>query len=138
MKEYGFDDLIVGKEESLEVYIQPDDINIFANFSGDISTIHMDDLYAQERGFESRLVHGVMVGAYCSAFIGTRLPGKHGLLQSMNLEFRYPVYAPNSLTISGKVIRRSESMKVVTIELWVRNAAGADCVRAVVKSVLKF
>lgn len=137
MNTYVFADLPVGKHAVVQVVVQPEHITDFAEFSGDRSAIHMDDGYARSRGFEKRLVHGLIVGAHISAFIGMTLPGKHGLLQSMDCRFRKPLYAPNVLTIQGKVVRRSEAVRVVTLEIVVTDQDGDEIVYCEANSVLK-
>lgn len=138
MNDYAFDDLPIGKQETLTVQITECDIDHFASFSGDSSTIHMNADYAASRGFKGRLAHGLLVSSYISAFLGMELPGKHGLLQSINCQFRAPCYAPNVLTITGMVARRSEAIRVVTIQITVTDQAGTEIVRADANSVLKF
>lgn len=138
MNEYSFDQLPIGKQEILSVSITNSDIDRFAAFSGDCSAIHMDDDYAASRGFKARISHGLLVGAYISALIGMKLPGKHGLLQSINCHFRAPCYAPNMLTITGTVTRRSEAIKVVSIGISVTDQEGTEILRADANSVLKF
>jgi 3-hydroxybutyryl-CoA dehydratase len=137
MNEYTFEELPIGKREVLLVSVAESDIDRFADFSGDSSTIHMDDDYAAGRGFRSRLGHGVLVASYISALLGMKLPGKHGLLQSINCQFRAPCYAPNVLTITGTVTRRSEAIKVVTLQIDVVDQGGTLIVQADAKSFLK-
>lgn len=138
MNEYLFDQLPLGKQETLVVTITESDIDRFAYFSGDCSTIHIDNDYAEGRGFKSRISHGLLVSAYISALIGMKLPGKHGLLQSINCHFRAPCYAPNVLTIVGTIKKRSEAIKIVTIGISVTDQDGVEIVRAEANSVLKF
>jgi len=138
MNEYSFDQLPVGLQETLIVSITSEDIDHFAAFSGDHSTIHLDDVYAASRGFKSRLSHGLLVGAYVSALLGVKLPGKHGLLQSIKCNFLAPCYVPNVLTIMGEVKRSSEAIKVVSIGISVTDQEGTEILRADANSVLKF
>lgn len=138
MNEYSFAELPIGKQEILTVAITAKDIDSFALFSGDSSTIHMDDSYAMGRGFKARISHGLLVGAYISSLIGMKLPGKHGLLQSINCQFRAPCYAPNILTIVGTVMKRSEAIRVVGIGITVFDQDGTEILRADANSVLKF
>ena len=120
MNEYTFDQLPIGKQEEMTVTISDNEIDQFAAFSGDCSTIHKDDDYAAGRGLKKRLAHGMLVGAYISALIGMKLPGKHGLLKNINCNFRLPCYAPNVLTLKGVVTRRSEAIKIVTIRISIK------------------
>lgn len=138
MNEYAFDQLPLGKQETMTVSIEEGAIDNFAAFSGDHSTIHMDNEYALSRGFKVRLAHGLLVSSYISALLGMKLPGKHGLLQSINCQFRAPCYAPNVLKITGIITRRSEAIKVVGIQISVTDQEGIELVRAEANSVLKF
>ncbi len=138
MNEYSFAELPIGKQEILTVNIAHKEIDAFALFSGDSATIHMDDDYAISRGFKTRISHGLLVASYVSSLIGMKLPGKHGLLQSINCQFRAPCYAPNVLTLVGTIARRSEAIRVVGIRIAVTDKNGAEILRADANSVLKF
>jgi len=136
MNDFCFVDLVLGHEQNMAVDITPADVEAFCRSSGDWSTIHVDDEYAVSRGFAQRLVHGMLIGSYLSAFVGMKLPGRHGLLQSMNCQFRRPCYAPAHLAINGKVVRRSEALRVVTIDIVVTRDA-ETLVVAQANSVMK-
>ena len=137
MNEYSFEQLSIGTQESQTLTLTKNDIEQFASFSGDYSTIHMDDKYAESRSFKARLTHGMLVGSYISSLLGMKLPGKHGLLQSINCNFCAPCYAPNTLIMTGTVKRRSEGLKVVTIEITVVDQDGTLIVKAMANTVLK-
>ncbi len=138
MNNYSFAQLEIGLQEVLEVEITENDIDTYARFSGDCSSIHLENEYAKSRGFKTRLSHGLLVSAYVSALLGMKLPGKHGLLQSINCQFRAPCYAPNELKIVGIITKRFEAIKVVSIEISVTDNEGTEVLRADAKSVLKF
>ena len=138
MNNYSFEQLQIGMQEVLDVIITVNDIDTFAKFSGDCSSIHIENEYAVSRGFNSRLSHGLLVSAYVSALLGMKLPGKHGLLQSINCQFRAPCYAPNELKIVGTITKRFETIKVVCIEISVTDNEGTEILRADANSVLKF
>jgi len=137
MNEYSFAQLQIGKQETQIVSITRNDIDQFANMSGDHSAIHIDDEYAQDRSFKARLTHGLLVGAYISSLLGMRLPGKHGLLRSIHCDFCAPCYVPNTLTITGIVKKRSEGIKTVVIDVTVVDQNGTLIVKATASSVLK-
>ncbi len=138
MNEFALVDLYAGFSIKKTCDIIADDISAFANFSGDWSSVHVDEDYARERGFEGCLVHGLLIGSLISGFIGMVLPGKHGLLQKINLQFRNPTYVPDRLTIEGAVSRVSEATKTAVIDLHVFGENGQERVRGQVNSVLKF
>ena len=73
---FEIEDLFQGKEFSFEKKISSSDVNIFANITGDNSPLHMDDGFAQERGFKGRVVHGGLLVGCISQLVGIHFPGK--------------------------------------------------------------
>jgi 3-hydroxybutyryl-CoA dehydratase len=112
-----FSDMIVGKKESLEVQVGEHEIAAFAELSGDVSPIHVDDGFAIRKGFKSRIAHGALLVSYASKFIGTIMPGASGLLQSVAMDFRRPCYPGTRVKIEGEVAKRVESVRVVRIKM---------------------
>lgn len=138
MNEYTLKDLSPGFSISKTCDIRPEDITGFAEFSGDWSSVHIDPEYAQERGFNGCLVHGLLIGSLISGFIGMTLPGKHGLLHSINLQFILPTYAPDQLTILGTIKRVSKATKMAVIDLEVSGSDGQKHVIGQANTVLKY
>ena len=115
--EYTFDNLIIGATEEINIDVSQDSIEHFARLSGDFSPIHIDENFAKESGFESQVVHGMLLGAFVSRLIGMKLPGKFGVLQKIDLGFRKPCYAPSKLTIRGTIETRSAAVKLITLSI---------------------
>ena len=130
-------DLVVGQIERVEVDVHANDIDAFAELSGDISPIHTDLDIAREKGFEGRVVHGLLIGSYVSQLIGCRLPGIHGVMQSFEIGFRNPVIPPDCLTIEGEVSNISAGTGQVTIKVRVSNRDGLPVAMAKVRTVVK-
>jgi 3-hydroxybutyryl-CoA dehydratase len=137
MNEYDFRDLQIGMMESIFVDLRQVQVDDFMALSGDVSTVHVDDEYARSRKFDQRLVHGVLVASYISQLIGMLMPGKHGVLRSLNCEFRNPCYAPMRLTFTSKVERLVPSIHLVAISIVVKNDIGDVLVFAKAESVMK-
>jgi 3-hydroxybutyryl-CoA dehydratase len=66
-------------------------VNQFAEVSGDINPIHIDDGYAARSRFGQRIAHGMFTASLISALIGTRLPGPGAIYLSQTLTFLAPV-----------------------------------------------
>jgi acyl dehydratase len=115
--EYTFDNLIIGATEEINIDVSQDSIEHFARLSGDFSPIHIDENFAKESGFESQVVHGMLLGAFVSRLIGMKLPGKFGVLQKIDLGFRKPCYAPSKLTIRGTIETKSAAVKLITLSI---------------------
>ena len=91
MSSYFIEDLELGMEASHEKTVSEDDINSFADVSGDYNPVHMDEEYASGTFFKSRIAHGMLTASFISTVLGTRLPGPGCIYLSQNLRFLAPV-----------------------------------------------
>ena len=119
--EYIFDDMLVGKEAAYD-YIISDKVYLgYIEISGDVSPIHIDSEVAITSGFKERVMHGGILNAFVSHFIGMVFPGKNGLLLSVDIRFNNPSYMWDALHITGKISKRSESLSVIEIQIAINN-----------------
>lgn len=137
VKSHTLSSLTVGSTESLKVQVSAEAVATFATLSGDCSPLHVDAGFAVSRGFSGCVAHGMLIGAYVSALVGTQLPGRHGVMQSCELQFRAPLVPPDTLTITGEVINISASTGQLTLRITVKNVAGRLLATAQVKSILR-
>lgn len=115
-------EMTVGRKEAIEVEVGEREIAAFAELSGDVSPVHVDDSFAKGLGFRSRIAHGALLASLVSRLVGTRLPGACGLLQSMSLEFRRPCYPGTRIRIEAEVVQRVESVRAVRIGITIVDA----------------
>jgi len=119
--EYTFDEINIGLTKEFEVVISESMVKDFAEISGDFSPIHIDKKYAETTTFGKRVVHGMLLASFLSRVDGMYLPGKHGLYFSQNIEFRSPCFIGDKVTVSSKVIDKSEATKIIKIESIITN-----------------
>jgi len=117
MKDYKFKTLKIGQSESFNIKLKNQIVKKFINFSKDKSTIHIKKKFATRHGFKDKLVHGMLLGALYSRFIGMYLPGKYGLLLSIDVKFHKPIYVNDQIIIKGKISNINSAYKVVTINI---------------------
>jgi 3-hydroxybutyryl-CoA dehydratase len=86
-----FDELSIGQSAEMSRVVGAADIEAFADVSGDLNPVHLDDAYAKTTAFGERIAHGMLGAAYISAILGTRLPGPGAIYLSQSLRFRRPV-----------------------------------------------
>lgn len=110
----------------MEVQVGEKEIAAFAELSGDVSPLHVDDAFAKGKGFKSRIAHGALLVSYVSKFIGTILPGASGLLQSVAIDFRRPCYPGTNIKIEGVVAKRVESVRVVRIRMIISDSVTGE------------
>ena len=75
----------------------------FVQCSGDVNPIHADDAYAQAHGYPGRLMHGALLNALLSGFVGTGLPVKDTLCLMQKLNYRYPFFLGDELELQAMV-----------------------------------
>ncbi|NQU85228.1 MAG: hypothetical protein HQ541_05660 [Mariniphaga sp.] len=135
--EFTLSNLVVGQKDTMEVDVSIDDIDEFAEISGDYSLIHMDSTFAKAQGFNSRVAHGMLIGALVSGFIGNKLPGRYGILQSIDIGFRKPLEPPDTIQINGEIISISKSTSQIVVKITVSNSKGSKVAIAKVKSIIR-
>lgn len=114
----------VGETASLRRTITAEAVAAFAALSGDYNPLHMDDLQAQEAGFQGRVSHGALLVAYLSALIGTQLPGAGCLWMKQQLQWRTPVYLGDEIEVQATVKHKSIGTHTLILKIEARNAAG--------------
>jgi 3-hydroxybutyryl-CoA dehydratase len=124
MNEYALGDVSVGMAQEFSVTITRAMTTGFVEITGDINPLHVDERYADGKGFRDRVVHGMLTSAFYSTLVGVYLPGKHCLLQGIKVTFHAPVFAGDHLTIRGEVTHVSESLRVMTVRGSITNQGG--------------
>lgn len=137
MPAFRLEDLKVGLAAEIRVGVSVEDLDAFSALSGDRAPLHTDASFAAARGMSGRVAHGLLIGAYVSRFIGMHLPGDHGILTRLEMDFRSPVIPPDELTIRGEISRVSEGVGQVTIQVHVTRGDGALVSTARVQSVVR-
>lgn len=86
------EDIEIGMSAVYSHTITADDVERFADISGDKNPVHLCDEYAEKTRFGGRIAHGLMSASFFSGIFGTRIPGPGCVYMSQSLEFKRPVY----------------------------------------------
>src|ERR1700733_7584616 len=70
-----FDELVIGDTAQIVRRFTQDDIELFANVSGDVNPTHLDHGYADGTMVHGVTAHGMLGGSLFSTVLGTMLPG---------------------------------------------------------------
>jgi len=95
--------LQVGDKAELRKTFVEEDVAEFARVSGDSNPAHMDENYAKNTHFKTRIVHGMLAGSLFSALLGTDLPGVGTIYTGQTLKFTRPVHFGEEITASVTV-----------------------------------
>ncbi len=94
--------LAAGDAVTFAKTLTADDVEVFAEASGDTNRLHLDETYAAATRFGERIVHGTLVGGTISAALA-RLPGLTIYL-SQDLSYLGPVPIGERVTATCEVL----------------------------------
>ena len=134
MNDFSYDDLAVGQTATFSRTVTGEMMEAFRRLSGDENPLHNDVEFAVERGFSGRVVYGMLTASLYSALAGVYLPGKRCLLQSVYTDFLHPVFIGETLTITGKIVEKHDSVRQVIIKATIRNTEGKRVSRAKIEA----
>ena len=118
------EDLGPGTREVTVRTITADDVDRFAQISGDLNPIHLDAGFAATTPFGRRVAHGLLTGAIVSA-THTNLTGPGFVYLGQELNFRAPVHIGDTLTATVTVVEVKAAKRVLVLETVVTNQDGA-------------
>jgi len=113
---YFIEDLEEGMEGAYSKTTLQQDIEAFADLSGDTNPVHLDEAYAATTMFKSRIAHGMLSAALISTVIGTILPGPGAIYLSQTLKFRAPVRIGEEVTARVRVTSIDRARRRVVLE----------------------
>ena len=116
--------LELGATASVTKQVTETDIVAFAQLSGDVNPVHLNDAYAARTRFKKRIAHGMLSAGLVSAVLGTKLPGPGTVYLSQNLKFRAPVQVGDEVTATATVVAQKEGKPIYTLETVCTNQDG--------------
>ena len=116
-----FESFTVGETAAVEVEVGADDVDRYAELTGDVNPLHLDDQFAASMGSGSRVVHGMLTAGYISRVIGTVLPGPGAMWVSQSLQFRAPVRIGDRIRVEACIRHVSPATRVLVLQIEVRN-----------------
>ena len=107
--------------------LSADDVESFADASGDTQPLHLDDEMAGKSRFKKRIAHGILTAGVISAAIGTKVaPGQVVIYMGQSLRFLAPVYLGDAITAKLSVISINAPRRLVTLKASVVNQDGQE------------
>jgi 3-hydroxybutyryl-CoA dehydratase len=119
----------VGDKASFSKAVTDQDIVAFANVTGDVNPLHLDEGYASKTRFKGRIAHGMLSAGYISAALGTKLaPNAVVVYMSQQLRFQRPVKIGDTITANCEVTAIQPERRFVTVKTDCVNQAGEEVV----------
>ena len=93
----------IGYKKIEKFIFTQDDVNTFANISGDKNLLHLDKEYAKQTIFKKPIIHGFLGSSIFSKLLGTSFYGDGTIYLSQNLKFHKPMYVDVQYTANLEI-----------------------------------
>ena len=108
------DQLQKGDYDTFSKTISESDVYLYAGITGDLNPAHVDEEYARNTFFKSRIAHGMLTGGLISTVVGTKLPGPGSIYREQNLVFLAPVRIGDTITARVEIVEvDTEKNKII-------------------------
>ncbi len=97
------DEIKVGDAAQSAKTISESDIYLYAGITGDFNPAHVNEEYARNTFFKTRIAHGMLTAGFISAVIANRLPGPGTIYMKQELTFLAPVKIGDTITARVEV-----------------------------------
>ena len=129
MNTYTYEELEVGMKESFQVTLTQEMQELFLQITGDENPLHRSAEYAKNKGYEDKVVYGLLTSSFLSTLAGMYLPGERSLIHSVETKYQKPVYIGDTLTIEGEIDEKNDTYELIRIKILIRNQKGEKVVK---------
>jgi 3-hydroxybutyryl-CoA dehydratase len=115
------DELKVGDTAKFSKTISESDVYLFAGITGDLNPAHVNEDYAKDTYFKTRIAHGMLSASFISTVIGTMLPGPGTIYMRQEVSFLAPVKIGDTVTAIVEVSEIMTDKKKVRLKTYCIN-----------------
>lgn len=123
-----FDSIKVGDRRELAHKITAQDIQGFANLTGDNNPLHLDEEFAKRTYFRKPVVYGMLSASFISTVIGTLMPGPGALWISQTLNFLRQAYEGDNIRVVVRVKQKSHATRILVLETVIYNQQNQELI----------
>jgi len=124
MSGYSIDEIHVGMKKSVSKTITESDIYTYAGIIGDINPLHVNEEYAKNTRFKTRIAHGMLTASFFSTLVGMCIPGADAIYLGQSLKFLLPVKIGDTITATGEITKVVPEKKIAYMKTTVVNQRG--------------
>lgn len=101
----------VGQSYEFKKKIEEEDVEKFAEITGDYNPLHMDEEYAKTTMFGGRIAHGMIGAGIISAGLAMHLPGIGTTYLGQEITFKNPVRIGETIQVRLEIIELIQKTK---------------------------
>lgn len=124
MKGKTISEIKVGDVAEATKTVSETDVYLFAGVTGDFNPAHMNETYAQNTFFKTRIAHGMLGAGFISAVVGMQLPGPGTIYITQELKFLAPTRIGDTVTARVEVLEVIADKKRVRLKTECINQEG--------------
>ena len=118
------DEIKVGDTAQFSKTVTEADVYLFAGVTGDMNPAHINETYAKNTFFKTRIAHGMLAGGFISAVLGTQLPGTGTIYIRQGLNFLAPIRFGDTITATVTVTEKLPEKNRLTLRTTCENQEG--------------
>ena len=122
------EELKVGDTARFSKTVSESDVYLFAGVTGDLNPAHVNEHYAKDTFFKTRIAHGMLSASFISTVIGTMLPGPGSVYMRQEVSFLAPVKFGDTITAVVEVAEIMAEKKRVRLKTYCINQEDATVV----------
>ncbi len=116
--------LKVGDAAEFAKTVTETDIYLYAGITGDFNPAHVNEAYAKNTFFKTRIAHGMLTAGFISAIIANQLPGPGSIYLKQDLSFLAPVRIGDTITGRVEVVELNAEKNRVRLKTSCSNQDG--------------
>ena len=114
-----YEALEVGQSFAVNRVLTAEDVQMFADLTGDDNPIHVDEEYASGTRFGKPIVHGIFLLGIISKALGRDFPGPGCIAVSIQAKFLRPVPVGSEITVEVKVAEKIEKYRHIRMKTYI-------------------
>ena len=114
-----YEALEVGQSFKVHRVLTMEDVQMFADLTGDDNPIHVDAEYASTTRFGGPIVHGIFLLGIISKALGRDFPGPGCVAVSIQAKFLRPVPVGSEITVEVQVAEKIEKYRHVRMKTYI-------------------
>lgn len=114
-----YEALEVGQSYTTTRYLSAEDVQVYADLTGDDNPIHIDAEYAAETRFGHPIVHGTLLLGIISKALGRDFPGPGSVAVSISCRFLRPVPVDSEITVEVRVAEKIEKYRHIRMKVYI-------------------
>jgi 3-hydroxybutyryl-CoA dehydratase len=118
------DKLQVGDAAEFAKTVSETDIYLYAGITGDFNPAHVNENYAKNTFFKTRIAHGMLTAGFISAIIANQLPGPGTIYLKQELSFLAPVRIGDTITARVEILELNAEKNRVRLKTTCSNQDG--------------